>query len=251
MLWRQQTVHIQLPFCVVKNVICIITEISIFFTRYIHIFVLDPSDFEEVIFNGRSLCFCLCFFKFFLITLTFYERVRDCETRLRVFIKNPIYFWRSWFLVGCVLLVFFKNCFSLCLFFFFAYKIIFFKQKENLHEMEIFYSSWWEWTEQNTWGFFYIIKFGLFTKHVASIRVLIYFCWIRTWFQHLFSSPHLSCSPLDRGSIDEDFATSFLHSLRSSAFWSRFFHSRPDHSLMLSSHRFLSASSSPSLCCSL
>ena len=36
-----------------------------------------------------------------------------------------------------------------------------------------------------------------------------------------------------------DFTTSFLHSSRFSAFRSMIFHSRPVHSLMLSSHRFL------------
>ena len=48
-----------------------------------------------------------------------------------------------------------------------------------------------------------------------------------------------SCSLADRWGATVDFTTSFLHSSRFSAFRSMMFHSRPVHSLMLSSHRFL------------
>ena len=50
---------------------------------------------------------------------------------------------------------------------------------------------------------------------------------------------HLSRSLADRWGTTADFTTSFLHSSRFSAFRSMLFHSRPVHSLMLSSHRFL------------
>ena len=50
---------------------------------------------------------------------------------------------------------------------------------------------------------------------------------------------YLYHSLADRGGTTVDFATSFLHSLRFSAYRSSIFHSRPVHSLMLSSHRFL------------
>ena len=46
---------------------------------------------------------------------------------------------------------------------------------------------------------------------------------------------YVSCSLADRWDTTVDFTTSLLHSLRFSAI----FHSRPVHSLMLSSHRFL------------
>ena len=50
---------------------------------------------------------------------------------------------------------------------------------------------------------------------------------------------YLSRSLADRWGTTADFTTSFLHSSRFSAFRSMIFHSRPVHSLMLSSHRFL------------
>ena len=50
---------------------------------------------------------------------------------------------------------------------------------------------------------------------------------------------YLSRSLADRWGTTVDFTTSFLHSSRFSAFRSVVFHSRPVHSLMLSSHRFL------------
>ena len=50
---------------------------------------------------------------------------------------------------------------------------------------------------------------------------------------------YLSRSLADCWGTTVDFTTSFLHSLRFSAFRSSIFHSRPVHSLMLSSHRFL------------
>ena len=50
---------------------------------------------------------------------------------------------------------------------------------------------------------------------------------------------YLSRSLADRWGTTVDFTTSFLHSSRFSAFCSMMFHSRPVHSLMLSSHRFL------------
>ena len=48
-----------------------------------------------------------------------------------------------------------------------------------------------------------------------------------------------SRSLADRWGTTVDFTTSFLHSSRFSAFRSIIFHSRPVHSLMWSSHRFL------------
>ena len=51
---------------------------------------------------------------------------------------------------------------------------------------------------------------------------------------------YLSCSLVDCwGTTVVDFTISFLHSLWSLAFCSSILHSRPAHSLMLSSHRFL------------
>ena len=55
---------------------------------------------------------------------------------------------------------------------------------------------------------------------------------------HLILS-YLSCSLAERWGITVEFTTSFLHSSRFSAFHSMMFHSRPVHSLMLSSHLFL------------
>ena len=51
--------------------------------------------------------------------------------------------------------------------------------------------------------------------------------------------PHLSLSLADHWGTTGDFTTNFLHSSQFSAFRSMMFHSRPVHSLMLSSHRFL------------
>ena len=63
---------------------------------------------------------------------------------------------------------------------------------------------------------------------------------------------YLSRSLADRWGTTVDITTSFLHSLRFSAFRSGIFHSRPVHSLMLSFPSFpLSAFLSPSLNCSL
>ena len=50
---------------------------------------------------------------------------------------------------------------------------------------------------------------------------------------------YLSCSLVDRLGTTVDLTTSFLHSSQFSAFRTSIFHSRPVHSLMLSSHRFL------------
>ena len=50
---------------------------------------------------------------------------------------------------------------------------------------------------------------------------------------------HLSRSLADRWGTTVDFTTSFLHSVRFTAFRSIMFHGRPVHCLMLSSHRFL------------
>ena len=52
-------------------------------------------------------------------------------------------------------------------------------------------------------------------------------------------SSYLSRTLADRWCTTVDFTTSFLYSSRFSAFRSSIFHSRPVHSLMLSSHRFL------------
>ena len=54
-----------------------------------------------------------------------------------------------------------------------------------------------------------------------------------------YLSVYLSRSLADRWGTTVDFTTSFLHSSLFSAFRSMMFHSRPVHSLMLSSHRFL------------
>ena len=61
---------------------------------------------------------------------------------------------------------------------------------------------------------------------------------IRTHQCDFFLS-YLSRSLADRWGTTVDFTTRFLHSLRFSAFRSMMFHSRPVHSLMLPSHRFL------------
>ena len=50
---------------------------------------------------------------------------------------------------------------------------------------------------------------------------------------------YLSCRLADRWGTTVDFTTTYLHSSRFSAFRCMIFHSRPVHSLMLSSHRFL------------
>ena len=57
-------------------------------------------------------------------------------------------------------------------------------------------------------------------------------------FENL-SLSYLSRSMVGRWGTTVNFITSFLHSSRFSAFRSMTFHSRPVHSLMLSSHRFL------------
>ena len=54
-----------------------------------------------------------------------------------------------------------------------------------------------------------------------------------------FFLSYLSRSLADRWATTADFRTSFLHSSRFLAFRSSIFHSRPVHSLILSSHRFL------------
>ena len=61
---------------------------------------------------------------------------------------------------------------------------------------------------------------------------------IPNW-NHLLILSYLSRSLAGCWGTIVDFTTSFLHSLQFSAFRSMMFHSRPVHSLMLSSHRFL------------
>ena len=59
------------------------------------------------------------------------------------------------------------------------------------------------------------------------------------WRKDLDFTSYLTRSLADRWGTTVYFTTSFLHSSRFSAFRSMIFHSRPVHSLMLSSHRFL------------
>ena len=59
------------------------------------------------------------------------------------------------------------------------------------------------------------------------------------WILSFYFLSYLSYSLADRWDTTVDFTTSFLHSSRFSAFHSIILHSRPVHSLMLSSHRFL------------
>ena len=56
------------------------------------------------------------------------------------------------------------------------------------------------------------------------------------WYLNFFFLSYQSRSLADRWGTTVDFTTSFLHSSRFSAFRSMIFHSRPVHSLMLSSH---------------
>ena len=63
-----------------------------------------------------------------------------------------------------------------------------------------------------------------------NVKIIMHTCLILSY---------LSCSLTDRWGTTVDFTTSFLHSSRFSAFRSYIFHSRPVHSLMLSSYRFL------------
>ena len=78
----------------------------------------------------------------------------------------------------------------------------------------------------NVWIFFRVAGVGLYVSAPQS----------RTGLTFL---SYLSRSLADRWGTTADFTTSFLHSSRFSAFRSMMFHSRPIHSLMLSSHRFL------------
>ena len=71
---------------------------------------------------------------------------------------------------------------------------------------------------------------------VVALRVPLSSC---TVLPPLFLSSYLSRSLADCWGTTLDFTTSFLHSSWFSAFHSIIFHSRPVHSLMLSSHRFL------------
>ena len=63
--------------------------------------------------------------------------------------------------------------------------------------------------------------------------------WVDLYPWSLLLSIYLSRSLADRWGTTVDLTTSFLHSSWFSAFCSMMFHSRPVHSLMLSSHRFL------------
>ena len=69
-------------------------------------------------------------------------------------------------------------------------------------------------------------------KGLRSITVL---CYVMLCYLIL----SLSRSLADRWATTVDFTTSFINSWRFSAFHSMIFHSRPVHSLMLSSHRYL------------
>ena len=78
---------------------------------------------------------------------------------------------------------------------------------------------------------------------VCSCYILLMFCIVTLYHAYLIFSylilSHLSRSLADSWGTTVDFTTSFLHSSRFSAFRSMIFHSKPVHSLMLSSHRFL------------
>ena len=63
--------------------------------------------------------------------------------------------------------------------------------------------------------------------------------WVIDLMLPLLILSYLSRSLSDRWGTTVDFTTSFLHSSQLSAFRSMIFHSRPVHSLMLSSHHFL------------
>ena len=67
---------------------------------------------------------------------------------------------------------------------------------------------------------------------IPCTHVHVYVCY-------LSYLSYLSRSLADRWGTTVDLKTSFLHSSRFSALRSSIFHSRPVHSLMLSSHRFL------------
>ena len=89
---------------------------------------------------------------------------------------------------------------------------------------------------------------SLTTRRLLATTCL--WCHLGSWS---FSEPvflsysYLSRSLADRWGTTVDFTTSFLHSSWFSAFCSKMFHSRPVHSLMLFSHRFLCLPLSPSL----
>ena len=82
-----------------------------------------------------------------------------------------------------------------------------------------------------------------FFLFVFVFDFVLCFCFAFVFALFLFSVPsdlflsYLSRSLADRWSTTVDFTTSFLHSLRFSAFRRMIFHSRLVHSLMLSSHR--------------
>ena len=79
----------------------------------------------------------------------------------------------------------------------------------------------------NTGNLFWVYRFQPFNVETISF-LLIYIFW-----------SYLSWSLADRWGTTVNFTTSFLHASRFSAFHSSIFHSRPVHSLMLSSHHFL------------
>ena len=73
----------------------------------------------------------------------------------------------------------------------------------------------------------------------AALRPSVHMLPGTGWSAVPHSLSYLSRSLADRWGTTVDLTTSFLHSSRFSAFRSMIFHSRPIHSLMLSSHRFL------------
>ena len=83
------------------------------------------------------------------------------------------------------------------------------------------------------------VLIGCFCQRNRSTVLLLAYNVIVVRLCQYFLSPYLSRSLADRWGTTVDFTTSFLHFSQFLAFHSMIFHSRPVHSLMLSSHRFL------------
>ena len=83
-----------------------------------------------------------------------------------------------------------------------------------------------------------ILSYLILSYLILSYLILSYLILSYLILSYLILS-YLSRSLADRWGTTVDFTTSFLHSSRFSAFRSMMFYSRPVHSLMLSSHRFL------------
>ena len=192
---------------------------------------------EVLLFCFRSfVCLLHCFFVVvFIVLIFFFRSYFSCHFRFRCLVGCLV----DWLvlLAGWLELLFVVVCLLsfvlfVCLFVLLCFALLVFW-------LFFFFAGWvggWVVVGLVRFGlaWFVSVLFGLFMFVSSLLDVL-------STLQMFLLSSYLIYPVvcLDRWGTTVDFTTSFLHSSQFSAFRSTMFHSRPVHSLMMSSHRFL------------